>query len=213
MPSTSRVPVTSGSRPAHRRSGSPSRGDGCGHAARSPPAGHRPSPRSRSRPGHSCRRPARCLLAGCARSPRAWCARAARRWPGSRRRRAPTPSLAAPRRPPVSPRLEADRAGVDEALYPTRDGGLAEATSANLFAITADRLVTPPAEAGILIGTTLGWLLDATAAAALGLTPQERPLTAADLLSADEAFVCSSVAGIVPLVALDGRPIGSGHPG
>ncbi|HET7028173.1 MAG TPA: aminotransferase class IV [Candidatus Limnocylindrales bacterium] len=112
----------------------------------------------------------------------------------------------------VFARLEAERAGANDAIYPAPDGSLAEGTSANLFALSGDRLVTPPIETGILVGTTRTWLL-VDGGRAAGLAPEERRLQAADLLAADEAFLCSSVAGIVPLVSLDGRPIGDGRPG
>ncbi len=112
----------------------------------------------------------------------------------------------------VFARLEAERAGVDEAIYPTPDGRLAEATSANLFALIGERLVTPPTSDGILAGTTRTWLLD-SGAAEVGLAAAERSIGPADLAVADEAFLCSSVAGIIPLVALDGRPISDGDPG
>jgi branched-chain amino acid aminotransferase len=112
----------------------------------------------------------------------------------------------------VFARLEADAAGADEALYPLPDGSLAEATSANVFALIGDRLVTPPASTGILLGTTRSWLLE-TGAARASLAAEERRLTPDALLAADEAFVCSSVAGIVPLVELAGASIGTGRPG
>jgi branched-chain amino acid aminotransferase len=111
----------------------------------------------------------------------------------------------------VVARLEADRAGVDEALFLTIEGHVAEATSANVFAIGGDDLATPPRSAGILAGTTRSWLLGH--AATEGLRPVERDLTRDDLLRADEAFLTSSVAGIVPLVELDRQPVGSGRPG
>jgi branched-subunit amino acid aminotransferase/4-amino-4-deoxychorismate lyase len=41
----------------------------------------------------------------------------------------------------------------------------------------------------------------------------EQDLTPGDFFEADEAAVCSSIAGIVPFVSLDGRPIGGGRPG
>lgn len=113
----------------------------------------------------------------------------------------------------VHARLEADRAGADDALYRTIDGQLAEATSANLFALLGRRLVTPPLAAGILPGTTRTWLLESDAAASCGLAPEEARLGPDELFDADEAFLSSSVAGIVPLVALDGRAIGDGRPG
>jgi branched-subunit amino acid aminotransferase/4-amino-4-deoxychorismate lyase len=113
----------------------------------------------------------------------------------------------------VYARLEAERAGVDEAIFPTLDGRISEATSANVFAIAGDRLLTPPVSAAILAGTTRTWLLADPSVRALGLEPVEADLRPGDLASADEAFLSSTVAGLVPLVALDGRPVGGGRPG
>jgi branched-chain amino acid aminotransferase len=113
----------------------------------------------------------------------------------------------------VLARLQADAAGADDALFLTLDGRVSEATSANVAALIDGRLVTPPIGAAILVGTTRTWLLAQAALGRLGLKAIERDLRPADLLAADEAFLTSSVAGIVPLTALDGRPIGSGWPG
>jgi len=111
----------------------------------------------------------------------------------------------------VLARIEAERAKADDALFLTIDGVIAEATSANVFAIDGDDLATPPRTAGILAGTTRSWLLGH--AAAEGLRPVERDLRPDDLAGADEAFLTSSVAGILPLVELDRQPIGGGKPG
>lgn len=113
----------------------------------------------------------------------------------------------------VYARLEAERAGVDEALFLTLDGRVCESTSANVFAIAGDELLTPTTGAAILVGTTRTWLLADPVVGALGVRPMERDMRPDDLVAAEEAFLSSSVAGIVPLVALDGRPIGSGRPG
>jgi branched-chain amino acid aminotransferase len=114
----------------------------------------------------------------------------------------------------VYARLEAERAGMDEALFLTTDGRVSEATAANVFAVFDGSLATPPMSAAILAGTTRTWLIgDPTAAASVGLTPLERDFSPAELLTADEAFLSSSVAGLVPLVELDRRPIGGGRPG
>jgi len=113
----------------------------------------------------------------------------------------------------VYAKLEAERAGVDDALFLTLDGRISEATSANVFAIAGDELLTPTTAAAVLVGTTRTWLLADPAVRLLGLRPSERDLRPDDLVAADEAFLTSSVAGIVPLVALDGRPIGPGRPG
>jgi branched-chain amino acid aminotransferase len=111
----------------------------------------------------------------------------------------------------VFARLEAAQAEADDALFLTLDGRLSEATAANLFVIAGPTLATPPLSAAILAGTTRTWLL--VHAEQLGLTLAEVDLRPAELLAADEAFLTGSVAGIVPLVALDGRPIGTGRPG
>jgi branched-chain amino acid aminotransferase len=111
----------------------------------------------------------------------------------------------------VYARLEAAQAAADDALFLTLDGRLSEATAANLFVIAGQTLATPPLTAAILAGTTRTWLL--AHAEQLGLVVAEVDLRPDELFAADEAFLTGSVAGIVPLVALDGRPIGSGRPG
>lgn len=113
----------------------------------------------------------------------------------------------------VYARLEAERAGVDDAVFLAADGRLAEATSANVVLVEGRRLRTPSLGAGILAGTTRAWLLRDPAVREVGLTAVEADCWPADLAQADEAFLCSSVAGIVPLVEVDGRPIGDGRPG
>jgi len=111
----------------------------------------------------------------------------------------------------VYARLEAAAATADDAIFLTLDGHVSEATAANLFVIAGEALATPPLTAAILAGTTRTWLL--AHAERLGLVAAEVDLQPAELLAADEAFLTGSVAGIVPLVSLDGRPIGAGHPG
>jgi branched-chain amino acid aminotransferase len=111
----------------------------------------------------------------------------------------------------VYARLEARRRGGDDALFLTTDGHLSEATSANVFLVRGDELATPALECAILPGTTRTWIL--AWAAAVGLRPLEGWLAPEDLAAADEAFLCSSVAGILPVTRLDGASIGSGAPG
>ena len=111
----------------------------------------------------------------------------------------------------VYTRLEAEAAGVDDALFLTLDGRLSEGTTSNVFAIRSERLSTPGRDAAILAGTTRTWLL--ATAESLGFRPDEADMRPEDLVEADEAFLSSSVAGIVPLVRLDGRPVGDGRPG
>jgi branched-chain amino acid aminotransferase len=119
----------------------------------------------------------------------------------------------------VFARIEARRAGADDALFLTIDGHLSEGTSANIFLVRGSpdggeapgELATPSLDCAILPGTTRSWLLDW--APRVGLRATETRLTPADLAAADEAFLCSSVAGVLPVTAFDGRPIGDGRPG
>ena len=71
----------------------------------------------------------------------------------------------------VYARLEASRAGADDALFLTLDGAISEATSANVWIVRGRDLVTPPRTAAVLPGTTRTWLL--AHARALGLDPGE----------------------------------------
>jgi branched-chain amino acid aminotransferase len=116
----------------------------------------------------------------------------------------------------VFARLEARRAGADDAVFLTIDGDLSEATSSNLFLVRpgADgirELATPSLECAILPGTTRSWLLGW--ASRVGLRPVETRLRREDLLGAEEAFVSSSVAGVLPVTRFDGVAIGTGKPG
>jgi len=116
----------------------------------------------------------------------------------------------------VFARLEARRAGADDALFLTLSGHLSEATTANVFLVRqaadgATELATPSLECAILPGTTRSWLI--RWAGGVGLRPVEAWLEPAELARADEAFVCSSVAGVLPVTRFDGRPVGTGLPG
>jgi branched-chain amino acid aminotransferase len=111
----------------------------------------------------------------------------------------------------VYARLEARRAGAEDALFLTVDGRLSEATSANIFLIRGSELATPALDCAILPGTTRTWILQWAGRA--GLAPVEGSLEPADLAAADEAFVCSSVAGILPVTRFQGAAIGTGRPG
>ena len=111
----------------------------------------------------------------------------------------------------VYARVEARTAGADDALFLTTDGFLSEATSANLFLVRGTELATPALGCAILPGTTRDWILRWAADA--GLTPSEAWLTPRDLAAADEAFLSSSVAGILPVTRFEEASIGDGRPG
>ncbi len=101
--------------------------------------------------------------------------------------------------------------GADEALRRNLAGRIGEGTRSNLFLFEGDRLVTPPLSEGLLAGITRWFLI--RIAPENGFTPAEEPVPVDRLLGADEAFLASTLRGVVPLVALDGKPIGAGEPG
>jgi branched-chain amino acid aminotransferase len=111
----------------------------------------------------------------------------------------------------VFARLEARAAGADDALFLTIEGHLSEATTANVFLVRGAELATPSLDCAILPGTTRDWILGW--AGGVGLTTLEARLAPPDLAAADEAFLSSSVAGILPVTRFAGRPIGTGKPG
>lgn len=103
--------------------------------------------------------------------------------------------------------MEAEDAGADEALFLDLEGHLVEASASNVFVVQGGKLRTPPTSCGILPGVTRSWILESFEEAS------EAELYPDDLFSADEAFLSSTVRGVVPLVAVDGKPIGGGAPG
>jgi len=112
----------------------------------------------------------------------------------------------------VYAQIQARQKGADEALLLTTNGLLAEATSASLFLLQSAHLSTPSLDCGILNGTTRQWVIS-SGGPDLDLVVSEERLTPEDLYGADEAFLASSVAGIVPVSRVEGRPIGTGLPG
>ncbi|WP_018721896.1 branched-chain-amino-acid transaminase [Salinispora fenicalii] len=103
---------------------------------------------------------------------------------------------------------EARAAGQDDAILLDHSGNVAEATTANLFIVRNGQLVTPPTTGDLLPGITRDTLL--TLAREAGLPITEQPVSPADLFSADEVFLCSTGKGIVPVLAVAGRDIGTG---
>ncbi len=87
---------------------------------------------------------------------------------------------------------------------------MTEGTGDNVFAVRGRRLRTPPA-LNILEGITRETLLGLAPRA--GLEPEVADLTPYDLYTADELFLTSTVVGVLPIVELDGRAIGSGRAG
>jgi branched-chain amino acid aminotransferase len=111
----------------------------------------------------------------------------------------------------VAALLEARRAGADEALFLDTEGHCSEATASNLFIWSGAELVTPPLSCGVLPGITREAVVEL--ARSEGLPVVERAVELDELLSADEAFLTSSLRGVAPLVRIDTDPIGQTKPG
>lgn len=108
-------------------------------------------------------------------------------------------------------KIEANNAGVEEAVMLNSEGFVAECTADNLFIVKAGKLLTPPLSAGALYGITRGTVMDI--ARESGMEVSEPNLTRYDLFNADECFLTGTGAEIIPVVKIDGRVIGSGKPG
>ncbi|MFN8620254.1 MAG: aminotransferase class IV [Chloroflexota bacterium] len=109
----------------------------------------------------------------------------------------------------VMSRMEAFAAGCDEALIVDEDGYVCEAPGYNIFALIGGELVTP--DQGILEGITRATVFDL--ADDLGITARIGRLAPYDLFTAEEAFLTSTAGGLIPIVKVDGRTVGTGKPG
>ena len=106
----------------------------------------------------------------------------------------------------------AKEAGAKEAWFVDADGFVTEGSSTNAWIVTRDgRLVTRPAEFGILRGITRTVLLDV--ADRLGLIVEERAFTPAEAKAAAEAFITAATTLVMPVVSVDGDAVGDGRPG
>ncbi len=106
---------------------------------------------------------------------------------------------------------EARRLGAYEAILLDGAGRVTEGASSNVFAVVGGVLLTPPLDVGILGGITRRALIGL--ARAEGRRVLELPFTASLFQEADEACITSSIREIVPVVRVDGAPVGDGRPG
>ncbi len=105
-------------------------------------------------------------------------------------------------------RRKARDAGADEALFLDTRGNLSEGSATNLFFWKGGRLCTPALACGALPGVARGVILDIA-----DPKPVEGEFGPKDLLRAEEAFVTNALMGVMPLVQVEGNPVGSGKPG
>jgi len=111
----------------------------------------------------------------------------------------------------VLARTAARAAGYDEAIFLNEQGYLAEGSTTNVFLVSNGELITPCFESGVLPGITRDAVLEIARTSNIKAT--ERWVELNELVEAQEAFVTNSILELMPLVSVEGRPIGSGKPG
>jgi D-alanine transaminase len=114
--------------------------------------------------------------------------------------------------PNVLAKQAAREQGAKEAWFVDGDGKVTEGSSSNAWIVTmAGKVVTRPADKGILRGITRSVLIEAIAAQ--GLTLEERAFSVEEAYAAREAFLTSASQIVLPVVRINGRPVGNGAPG
>ncbi len=108
-------------------------------------------------------------------------------------------------------KLEANRAGVLEALMMTGQGYICEGSGDNIFIYKKGKLITPPPYLGILEGITRETILQLARQEEIQI--DEAPFTRHDLYVAEECFLTGTAAEVIPVTEVDRRIIGSGKPG
>ena len=105
----------------------------------------------------------------------------------------------------ITAKMEANVAGVDEAVMLNQSGFVAEGTADNIFIVTGDTLETPPVTDGALNGITRGLILELSNM--LSIPVRERSLTTYDLYTADECFLTGTGAELIPVREIASRQI------
>lgn len=114
--------------------------------------------------------------------------------------------------PNVLAKQAAREQGAKEAWFVDRDGHVTEGSSSNAWIVTkGGKVVTRPADTGILRGITRSVLIDVIKAQ--GLEFEERRFTVEEAYGAREAFLTSASQIVMPVVRIDDRPVGNGVPG
>lgn len=106
---------------------------------------------------------------------------------------------------------EGKRRGAHEAIMCNVDGFMVEGSTSNIFVVGAGVVSTPALDGGLLDGITRRRVLDLLRGAGRQVT--ELPLRPEALRMAEEAFLTSSIRGVLPVTHVDGTPIGGGVPG
>jgi len=112
---------------------------------------------------------------------------------------------------PSMGKMAAKKAGVDDSWFTDDAGAVTEGTSNNAYIVKGNRIITRALGNDILHGITRVAVLRFAAEAQFEV--EERPFTAAEAQAADEAFSTAASIFVMPVVEVDGKPVGSGKPG
>ncbi|MFA5566256.1 MAG: branched-chain amino acid transaminase [Acidimicrobiia bacterium] len=107
-------------------------------------------------------------------------------------------------------KVEAIKAGYDEAIMLSPQGYVSECTGENIFVVRHGRIITPPVTAGALEGITQSSVR--RIAEDLGIPYEVGNILRSDLYVADEAFLSGTAAEVVPVRSVDDREIGEPGP-
>jgi branched-chain amino acid aminotransferase len=108
-------------------------------------------------------------------------------------------------------KIQANLAGVGEAIMTNSQGYVAEGSSDNIFIIKRGKVFTPPCYCGALEGITRAAIIELCDK--LGYTLKEEPFTMHDVYVADEVFFTGTAAEVIAVREVDGRIIGEGKAG
>jgi branched-chain amino acid aminotransferase len=108
-------------------------------------------------------------------------------------------------------KIEAIKAGYDEAILLSPQGYVSECTGENIFVVRGGRIITPPSSAGALEGITQSSVM--SIAGDLGYEVETGNILRSDLYTAEEAFLSGTAAEVVPIASVDDRVVGDGRPG
>ena len=111
----------------------------------------------------------------------------------------------------VMAKLDALRAGFDDAILLDTKSSVSEGTGENIFVIKNGEIVTPPTSASILVGITRGSIMKI--AQDMGMEIKERDVSRVELYQADEVFFSGTAAEVTAIVEIDNRKIGTGKIG
>jgi len=108
-------------------------------------------------------------------------------------------------------KIEANMAGVDEAICLNKEGFICEGVGENIFMVKEGKIFTPPISSGALDGITRKVIM--RLAEKLGYTMMEKNITPNELFMADEVFFTGTATEVIAVVEINKRTIGDGKPG